>query len=237
MINFGVRQGSVLSPFLFAMYIDGIGDLCRPECNAYTIIYADDILLLAPSVTLLERLLHECELELNWLDMVINSRKSFCMRIGQRCDVKCASIISSSGQVIPWATEIRYLGVYFVQSRIFKCSLDIAKRSFYRAANAIFGKIGRKASEEVILQIISAKCMPVLLYGLEACPLNKADINSLDLAINRLFVKIFKTTDINVVKYCQCQFNFRLPSDILAQRSQKFLVKYRLCDNIFCQLL
>ena len=69
-INFGVRQGSVLSPFLFAMYIDGIGDLCRPECSVYTIIYADDILLLAPSVTLLERLLHECELELNWLDMV-----------------------------------------------------------------------------------------------------------------------------------------------------------------------
>jgi len=46
-------------------------------------------------------------------------------------------------------------------------------------------------------------------------------------------MKIFKTTDINTVKYCQCQLNFRLPSDILAQRSQKFLVKYRLRDNIF----
>ena len=91
---------------------------------------------------------------------------------------------------------------------------NIAKRSFYRAANAIglFGKIGRHASEEVILQIISSKCMPVLLYGLEACPLNKADINSLDFVINRLFMKIFKTTDINTVKYSQCQFNFRLPS-------------------------
>jgi len=30
-----------------------------------------------------------------------------------------------------------------------------AKRSFYRAANAIFGKIGRLASEEVILQSVA----------------------------------------------------------------------------------
>ena len=38
-----------------------IGNLCRPEHCLYTILYADDILLLAPSVTLLERLLHDCE--------------------------------------------------------------------------------------------------------------------------------------------------------------------------------
>jgi len=49
-------------------------------------------------------------------------------------------------------------------------------------------------------------------------------------------MKFFKTTDINTVKYCQCQCKLRLPSDILAQRSQKFLL-FRLCDNIFCQLL
>ena len=58
--------------------------------------------------------------------------------------------------------------------------------------------------------------MPVLLYGLEACPLNKVDINSLDFVINRCFMKLSKTADINTVKYCQCQFNFRLPSHILA---------------------
>jgi len=37
-----------------------------------------------------------------------------------------------------------------------------------RAANSIFGKIGRTASEEVVLQLIATKCMPILLYGLEA---------------------------------------------------------------------
>ena len=40
------------------------------------------------------------------------------------------------------------------QSRMFKCSLSYAKKGFYRAANAIFfGKVGRIASEEVILQL------------------------------------------------------------------------------------
>ena len=41
------------------------------------------------------------------------------------------------------------------------------KRGFYRAANSIFGKIERTASEEVTLHLIKSKCVPILLYGLE----------------------------------------------------------------------
>ena len=51
---------------------------------------------------------------------------------------------------------------------------------FYRAANSIFGKILRIASEEVVLQLIKSKCVPVLLYGLEVCALNKSQMASLD---------------------------------------------------------
>jgi len=57
---------------------------------------------------------------------------------------------------------MRYLGVYIVRSKSMKCYA--CKRGFYRAANSIFGKIGRTASEEVVLQIISTKCIPILLY-------------------------------------------------------------------------
>jgi len=53
------------------------------------------------------------------------------------------------------------------------------------AANSIFGKIGRCASEEVILQLISSKCIPILLYGLEVLPMQKYQLNSLDFVINR----------------------------------------------------
>jgi len=51
------------------------------------ILYADDILLISPSVTYTERLLHRCEQELSWLDMNINVNKSCCLRIGPRCDI------------------------------------------------------------------------------------------------------------------------------------------------------
>jgi len=99
--------------------------------------------------------------------------------------------------------EIRYLGVFIVRSRLFKCYLDHAKKSFYRSANAIFGKVGQFASEEVTLQLIKSKCIPVLLYGLEACPLNKSDLHSLDFAINRFFMKLFRTSNIETVSCCQ----------------------------------
>jgi len=38
-----------------------------------------------------------------------------------------------------------------------------AKRSFYRAANDIFAKLG---VEEVMVQLLKQKCLPVLLYAL-----------------------------------------------------------------------
>jgi len=98
------------------------------------------------------------------------------MRIGPRCDTACANVCSITGHVLPWVTELRYLGVSIVRSRNFKCSLDTAKRSFYKAAIAIFGKVGRIASEDVALQLLSGKCIPLLLYGLESFPLSSSQI-------------------------------------------------------------
>ena len=62
--------------------------------------------------------------ELNWLDMSINAKKSNCIRIGPRIDAICRNVTCLSGKSLPWVNEVRYLGIYIVRSRIFKCSLD-----------------------------------------------------------------------------------------------------------------
>jgi len=52
--------------------------------------------------------------------------------------------------------------------------------------------------------------MPALLYGLEAGHLNKADLNSPDFVVNKFFMKLFTTGNINIVRECQQMFNFEL---------------------------
>jgi len=53
------------------------------------------------------------------------------------------------------------------------------------------------------LHLLETKCIPVLLYGLEACPLTKNQLSSIDFVVNRFFMKLFKSSNIAVVKECQ----------------------------------
>jgi hypothetical protein len=244
----GVRQGGVLSPFLFAVFIDGIVRnviSSRLGCHiglscVSVILYADDIILLAPSVQTLQRLIDICEIELNYLDMRINSKKSVCLRIGPRFHTPCEKLTTKSGQTIEWASTCRYLGIVFRNARQFKIMFDNVKSRFYKAFNAIFGKVGRLASEEVVIKLIDTKCVPILTYGLAACPLTLSDKKSLEFPVNRIFMKLFCTNNINVVESCQINFGFlpiRLRIDCL---KCNFLEKYikssnYLCSGVFAQ--
>jgi len=71
-LNFGVRQGSVLSPLLFALFMDDLAKVCIYNHGLFIALYADDTILLAPSIRELEKLLRICEEKLDLLDMVIN---------------------------------------------------------------------------------------------------------------------------------------------------------------------
>ena len=132
--------------------------------------------------------------------------------------------------------EIRYLGIYIVKGHCFKCSLNHAKRSFYRSANSIFGKIGRIASAEVVLDLISKKCLPVLTYGLEICTLNVTEQRSLNYPVIRFLMKLFKTCNIDIITDVQLHFNFLNPSAIVANLRSKFLIRFNNCENMLCKI-
>ena len=62
----------------------------------------------------------------------------------------------------------------------------------------------------------------MLLYGLEAFALNKSQMASLDFVVNRFFMKLFNTNNVDTVKACQEFFSFELPGVELAKRVVKF---------------
>jgi len=74
--------------------------------------------------------------------------------------------------------------------------------------------------------------MPIVLYGLECFSVAQADIKSLDLAVTPFSMKLFRTTNIDVIEECRLFFNFLLPSEMLEIRRAKFECKLINCSNV-----
>jgi Reverse transcriptase (RNA-dependent DNA polymerase) len=243
-LSAGVRQGGILSPFLFAIFIDGIvNKIIDADVGCYVstvcvsiFLYADDILLIAPSVSGLQTLVNICETELIKIDMSINPKKSVCIRFGQRFNAQCEHITSVSGMKFEWVDNCRYLGVFFVSGRQFRCSFDNAKRLLFTSFNSIFSKVGAFASEDVVINLLRSKCIPVLLYGVEACPFLARDKHSFDFSLTRIFMKLFRTGSAAMVTECQRLFNFLPLKYQIDIRTASFMLRFMASDNCICKL-
>ena len=75
-------------------------------------LYADDIILLSPSVAGLQEMIHLCETFLHYIDMALNAM--VCLRFGPRFNNVCCSIYTLSGDTLTWVDSCRYLGVFLV---------------------------------------------------------------------------------------------------------------------------
>ena len=124
-VSNGVRQGGILSPYLFNVYIDDLSEqLNSSPAGCYignTIInhlmYADDLVLICPSPQALRLLLRVCDSYGITHDIKFNSDKSKVMisRSSDHAETRFGNFFINN-EVIPSAKEFRYLGHFLCEN-------------------------------------------------------------------------------------------------------------------------
>jgi len=158
------------------------------------------------------------------------------MRFGARFNADCENLRLAHGGSLQWSFQCRYLGVYFVSGRAFRCSFDQCKCRYYRAFNTVLSKVKRFASEEVVLDLIRNKCLPVLLYGVEACPMLAHDKRSLEFTVTLSFMKLFQTGSATVISDCMNFFSILASQTSNRYSPAKFLEYFTCSENYICIL-
>ncbi len=243
-IGSGVRQGGVLSPFLFAVFVDvvlvklknsSLG--CRLKgvlINA--IMYADDLLLLAISLHDLQLMVDLCYKEFQEIGLSLNLTKSSCLKIGPGHNIHAANITINE-TALEWKSELKYLGVTFLKAPTIKYNLQIVRQHYFRSLNGIFGKIGASSPVNVTISLINSFCVPLLAYGSEAFKFNSSMYNVLDSAYNAAFFKIFKSYDKQIIKLCQYYCGCFPLAYVIDKRKISFLWNFVNLSNSILSLL
>ena len=102
---------------------------------------------------------------------------------------------------------------------------------FYRAIFSTYCLYNQKVEK-----IDNCKCMPILLYGLECFSFAKHDVRSLDCAVTRVLMKLFRSSNINVIDECRLFFNFMLASKKIEKEESVSRVNSRIVP-VWCTIL
>jgi len=236
-ISCGIRQGGVLSPVLFCVYVDNIlnslsGYGCRMNSASYgSFMYADDIILLAPSVAELNAMVKVCCDELQTINLKLNTEKSCCLRIGKNYFINCLNIPTLQGS-ISWVKEAKYLGITLISDSRFKISFTSTKCKFYSCFNELYSKLGRTLDPSVIVHLLQTMAMPILIYALESLNLTKTELNNLEFTLSRALFKIFRVSGTDNMKCCMHAYGIDGITESIVKKKFAFLHKLASIDNI-----
>lgn len=193
----GVRQGGVISPALFNVFINSFiinlrncNDGCRINGHFVgAIMYADDLIILSATVHGLQRMLSCCESTSIELLLDFNCKKSNCTVIGPASKV-CISEMALCDEALTWSNNFKYLGVNFIGGKSLSVDINIIKRKFYVSCNCILGNT--KTMNDIIkLSLMESYCLPILMYATVSVKLTNVQLSVLNACWNSVYRRIF----------------------------------------------
>ena len=236
-VTAGVRQGGVLSPDFYGIYVDELISILKKAglgCYvsgifAASLFYADDMAVLAPSVKGLQRMLNLCSSYCDKWDILLNPKKTKNLFFGKGKMPSHSVCINNTP--IPWVESWDYLGVTVKSGDRFSCCIKDKLCSFYRALNTIIRTDGRP-DELVLLRLLEAHCLPILTYGIEIIHvINRDDRRQLRVAYNSIFRCLFHYSYNKSVTALQHALNRPTWEELLEKRQYKFQMKCLLCTD------
>lgn len=196
-VGSGVRQGSCLSPAVFNVFMNCfIVQLkaLRTGCHVTSlfigcILYADDILLISPSVNGLQKMLDKCSEVASDLSLSFNVLKSHCIAVGKlhKCIINPMTLCGNS---VDWCSSIKYLGIHILGGKHVKFDINPCKRAFYAACNSIF-TYGCNINELALLSLQESYSLSILMYAAPALSLSNRQIDELGACWNSVIRRIF----------------------------------------------
>ena len=195
----GTKQGGILSPDFFSIYInDLIGILKRTGVGCYVInvflaciLFADDVTLLAPTRAVLQRLINICVKYCRDFCLKFNIGKTKVMVFGKLSrSLSSMAPIVVNGESVDYITTCRYLGFHITAGIQLKFSINEDLRGFFGSVNSILSSVQRPR-ENVLMQLLYANCVPKLTYGAAVKDLTASERNQYNVAVNNAIRRIF----------------------------------------------
>ena len=174
-IPVGVRQGDNLSPTLFSIFLNdlatGLKSLnCGVDINDYNLtilLYADDIVLLAPSP---EKLQHQIDYVHQWCKkwrMKINSDKTQIVHFRPTRQQRSSFVWKFGDDILQTVSTYRYLGVFLHEHLDFKIMADAMSNAASRALGSLRYKLNnlKECRYDTITKLYLSCIVPILDYG------------------------------------------------------------------------
>lgn len=145
----GIKQGGLLSPYLFNIYVDCLSKLLNGSgvgCLSGGLLinhlcYADDMVLLAPSKRALQRLLDICTSYAIRHDILYNTDKSFCMICWpKKMLFKFIPVFYLQNDKLEYKDVFKYLGVLIHEKGNDDDEINMRMRGIYATGNMLIRK-------------------------------------------------------------------------------------------------
>jgi len=119
--------------------------------------YADDIVLLCPSVSGLQSMLNSRVAIADMLLLKFNPLKLYCLAIG-KVTLSHLSAVLLDFSPIQWASTVKYYGVYIVSGKKLAFDITPVKQSFFAACNSIYAQ-AKNLDELLHLSLQESYCL------------------------------------------------------------------------------